>query len=217
MKTKLAAGLCLASLLVCAEVDHRETSERSYPLAAGARLTVENTNGRVQLRTYDGREVRVTVKEHWRADSPEDLAAGRAAVKLAAAPSAAGLRLYVDQPCRCDEGRPFWGRRGYRARFDLVIDVPADAPLEIATINGEIEAEFPPALSADIRFKTFNGQAYTDFDVAALPSAAPRFERVGGKAMYRADKFTGVRIASGGVEHRFETLNGNIRILKRGN
>jgi len=57
------------------------------------------------------------------------------------------------------------------------------------SVNGTIDATFPPGLSADLRVKTMNGHAYTDFDAKALTPPA-------------------------GPELRFETVNGDIRIGK---
>lgn len=84
------------------------------------------------------------------------------------------------------------------------------------TVNGTIEASFRPNLSADVRVKTFNGGAYTDFDVKPLPNAAPVAERRNGRFVYRSDRSTGMRIGNGGPEFKFDTLNGNIRIINRG-
>jgi hypothetical protein len=84
------------------------------------------------------------------------------------------------------------------------------------TINGSIEASFRPNLSADVRVKTFNGGAYTDFDATMLPHAQPAADTSHGRFVYRADKTTALRIGAGGPELKFETLNGEIRIIKRG-
>jgi hypothetical protein len=84
------------------------------------------------------------------------------------------------------------------------------------TVNGTIEASFRPNLSADVRVKTFNGQAYTDFDATALPGLSPVSERRDGKFIYRSDRSTGLRIGNGGPEFKFDTLNGSIRIINRG-
>jgi hypothetical protein len=84
------------------------------------------------------------------------------------------------------------------------------------SINGTIEASFRPGLSADVRVKTFNGHAYTDFDVTPLPALAPVSERRDGKFIYRSDRFNGMRIGNGGPEFKFDTLNGSIRIINRG-
>jgi hypothetical protein len=84
------------------------------------------------------------------------------------------------------------------------------------TINGAIEVSFRPNLSADVRVKTFNGHAYTDFDATALPGLSPVSERRDGKFIYRSDRSTGMRIGNGGPEFKFDTLNGSIRIINRG-
>lgn len=84
------------------------------------------------------------------------------------------------------------------------------------TINGTIEASFRPNLAADVRVKTFNGHAYTDFDVTALPALAASPERRDGKFIYHSDRSAGMRIGNGGPQLKFDTLNGNIRIINRG-
>ncbi len=89
-------------------------------------------------------------------------------------------------------------------------------PVSFKTVNGSIEASFRPNLSADVRVKTFNGGAYTDFDATALPRVQSVAERRRGRFVYRADKSTSLRIGAGGPEIKFQTLNGDIRILKRG-
>jgi len=84
------------------------------------------------------------------------------------------------------------------------------------TVNGSIETSFRPNLSADVRVKTFNGQAYTDFDATALPAISAVSERRDGKFIYRSDRSVGLRIGNGGPEFNFDTLNGSIRIINRG-
>ena len=86
------------------------------------------------------------------------------------------------------------------------------------TVNGDVEVGFPAAPSADFRIKTMHGEAYSDFDVTALPKAPPvREERreKGGKYVYRSDGAFGVRAGKGGPEIRLETLTGDILIAKR--
>ena len=84
------------------------------------------------------------------------------------------------------------------------------------TVNGGIEASFRPNLNADVRVKTFNGHAYTDYDVTALPTTAGHGERRDGKFVYHSNDFSGMRIGTGGPEFKFDTLNGSIRIINRG-
>jgi len=83
------------------------------------------------------------------------------------------------------------------------------------SFNGKLDVTFQPALSADLRLKTFNGHAYTDFDVTTLPVAAEPGERRNGKFVYKTDRVTNMRVGSGGPELKFETFNGDIHITKQ--
>lgn len=85
---------------------------------------------------------------------------------------------------------------------------------DFKTINGNVELRFTQGLAADFRFKTFNGGIYSDFPVTALPVHAIQEEHHGGKFVFRADRYTGVRVSSGGPEIKVENLNGDIRILE---
>jgi hypothetical protein len=241
--------------MLLAAVEHSETITKSFTVAGPGRILVDNINGSIRVTGHAGRDVRVIVREHWRADSPEKLAEGRTAVRLDATQTGDEVKLYVDGPFRRRDGTSFSGRTGYSFRHEFDIAVPRTAetlirnvngsvelegigggsahtvngriraglsanpaaPISFKTINGEIEVEFQPGLAADLRFKTFNGKVYTDFEFDALPRGPARIERAGARSVYRMDRFSGVRVGGGGVEHRFETLNGNIRILRRGN
>jgi hypothetical protein len=83
------------------------------------------------------------------------------------------------------------------------------------SLNGAVDVSFQPALSADLRLKTFNGSVYTDFDVTSLPPTASVAERRDGKFIYRSDRFYGVRAGAGGPELKFDAFNGNIYIRSR--
>ena len=84
------------------------------------------------------------------------------------------------------------------------------------TVNGSIETSFRGNLNADVRVKTFNGQAFTDYDLTALPRMVAAGERRDGKFVYHSDDFNGMRIGNGGPELKYDTLNGSIRIINRG-
>jgi hypothetical protein len=88
------------------------------------------------------------------------------------------------------------------------------APSQFHTVNGSIQATFAGDLAADLRMKTFNGDLYTDYDVAPLPATVDRADRQG-VHIYRANAYTVVRAGRGGPELTFETVNGDVRILRR--
>lgn len=82
------------------------------------------------------------------------------------------------------------------------------------SINGALDMYFPPGLSADLLFKTFNGEIYSDFDVTATASIKPTVEQHDGKFVYRGNRARGGRVGRGGPELLFDAFNGNIRLHK---
>ncbi|MPR35639.1 DUF4097 family beta strand repeat-containing protein [Salmonirosea aquatica] len=93
------------------------------------------------------------------------------------------------------------------------------APAEASTyytLNGDIKISYPANLSADLQFKTFQGEFYTDFSqVEVLPARVVKNqEQRGDKTVYKLNQTTSVRIGKGGKNLRFETFNGSVYIKK---
>lgn len=86
---------------------------------------------------------------------------------------------------------------------------------DFGSINGSVDLHFVHGLSADFRFKTFNGGVYTDFPMTSLPSQPASAENRNGKFVFRSDRYTGGRVGAGGPEIKADSLNGNIRILEQ--
>lgn len=83
------------------------------------------------------------------------------------------------------------------------------------SLNGTVEVAFQPGLNADMRLKTFNGNAYTDFEVTALPTPAASSGREGARYVYKRDRMSAVRAGAGGPVLTFDAFNGDIKIRKR--
>jgi len=92
-----------------------------------------------------------------------------------------------------------------------------EAASDFGSLNGDVDIAFRPGLSADVWLKTFNGSAYTDFEVSSLPSRPPVREARDGKFVYKTNQFYGVRVGQGGPELKFDAFNGDIRIRSRQN
>jgi hypothetical protein len=95
-----------------------------------------------------------------------------------------------------------------KARFDK--NPTGDSTFQ--TVNGNLEMWLQPGLSAELRFKTFSGEARTDFDVEPLPYEKVVEQQDGDRRVYRMREWSRVRVARGGPQLSFETLNGNILI-----
>lgn len=89
-------------------------------------------------------------------------------------------------------------------------------PVEFRTVNGAIDVTFQPGLNADLLVETMHGDAYTDFEVAPMPTQVS-IDRSAGGRRFRLDRIRKLRVGAGGLEYRFKTLNGTIKIRKNGN
>jgi hypothetical protein len=85
------------------------------------------------------------------------------------------------------------------------------AACHFATVNGKVDVSFPAGLSADLSFKTMNGEVYTDFPYTyrALETTS---DTSGTHHHYKSRGQFGARIAAGGPELSFSTINGDILI-----
>jgi hypothetical protein len=84
------------------------------------------------------------------------------------------------------------------------------------TVNGAVEVSFQPGLSADLQYKTMHGGIYTDFDLSAMPATvAGKADQKNGRFVYRSHGYSSGRVGQGGPLMSFETINGEIRILKK--
>ena len=86
---------------------------------------------------------------------------------------------------------------------------------DFGSINGDVVLAMAGNFAADLRFKTFNGAVYTDYELTALPHTPAVAERRGSKFIFKSDRFTGGRVGAGGPEIKLENLNGDIRVVAR--
>jgi DUF4097 and DUF4098 domain-containing protein YvlB len=90
--------------------------------------------------------------------------------------------------------------------------------MSFSSLNGDIDITFPPDLKANVKVKTDNGEAYSDFDIKIDPSKRQPIVEDGdsnqGRHRVRFDRGTWGTINGGGPDMQFTTLNGNIYIRK---
>jgi hypothetical protein len=102
---------------------------------------------------------------------------------------------------------------------DVSVNYTTNPPDESSyyTINGNIKVTYQPNLSADLQFKSMQGDFYTDFpEVQLLPASVSKVrEKKGDGFVYKLNTSTAVRFGKGGKTFKFETLNGNVYIKKQ--
>lgn len=78
------------------------------------------------------------------------------------------------------------------------------------TLNGNINAYLPKDLNADVTFKTFQGDFYTNFaNAKTTPTRVESSKREDG-FIYRIGGKSNIQINRGGINLDFETFNGNV-------
>lgn len=83
-------------------------------------------------------------------------------------------------------------------------------------LNGDITSTFPVDLSADIGFKSYNGEFFTDFDFAhSNQSAVLKVNESRSGTKYKLEEKSSIIVGSGGVALMFETLNGNMYVKRK--
>jgi hypothetical protein len=102
---------------------------------------------------------------------------------------------------------------------DVTVTYLSNPPDESSyyTINGSIRVSYQADLSADLHFKSMNGDFFTDFpDAQRLPASVRKDkEKKGDGLVYKLNATTAVRLGKGGKTFKFETLNGNVYIKKQ--
>ena len=78
-----------------------------------------------------------------------------------------------------------------------------EGPIQIKTINGFVDMDWQPKAATDLRFKSINGEIYTNFDI--------RLDK--GSSAY--SKRLNTSLNGGGKLVQLETINGNIYFRKK--
>jgi DUF4097 and DUF4098 domain-containing protein YvlB len=135
MKAFLMGALAFALPLCAIAAEHKDTWQRTFPLAGSGegKLAVEIINGNIQVVGDNGRDIRVTVNEEYRADRDEDLATVRNDFKLQISHEGNSVRLYLDPPKYQNRGRD---RNRMHFRHDIDVLVPREIAVSLRTING---------------------------------------------------------------------------------
>lgn len=85
------------------------------------------------------------------------------------------------------------------------------------TLNGNINAFYPKGLRADMTFKSFNGDFYTNIEKLEYKTAVVEKKKTGktdGLA-YQVDSRSAISVGGGGVSLDFETFNGDVFVKEQ--
>jgi len=175
----------LGTATAWAETTEEERFEQTVAIASDGRVSLENTNGHVNVTTWNRDEVLISALKTARARGGDDAREILDEVKIRVEESADGVTIETDLP----RGR--W-MRGTSASVAYELKVPASVSLDLRSTNGQITVE---GVDGEEGLRTTNG--------------AIRASRLGGSL--RAETTNG-KIEALGVAGtlRAETTNGAI-------
>ena len=90
-------------------------------------------------------------------------------------------------------------------------------PVSMKSVNGKMTLAMPRGSNAEFRIKTLNGRIYSDFAMMAGASATASESSDGMKRIWRSDRFSNLKVGSGGPAISIDGLNGEIQILEKKN
>jgi DUF4097 and DUF4098 domain-containing protein YvlB len=191
MKKAYLAGTAALLLSAAGVADVKETEEHSFEVNSGARISLENINGNIEISSGSGKEVSLTVyKKAGKQEYLDELK-----VDIDAAEDY--VRIETRHPDR--KGWFNWGN-GNSGSVSYVLVVPADVNLDaIETVNGDVEIE---SIEGDVKASTVNGT----LEVSGL-MANVRLETVNGSV--RADFLE----LGGDQRVDAEAVNGKITVM----
>jgi DUF4097 and DUF4098 domain-containing protein YvlB len=89
-----------------------------------------------------------------------------------------------------------------------------DKPCRFYTLNGDINAWFQKGLTANMAFKSFNGEFYSNVkSLESLPASVEK-EQTDGEIKYKVNG-NRFKIGNGGALLDFETFNGNVYLKEK--
>lgn len=96
-------------------------------------------------------------------------------------------------------------------------EIAPNKPMSFISMNANVDVTLPANTKANLRIRTDNGAAYSDFEIQVASSTPPTVEdgrRRGGTFRLQTDRTINGTINGGGPDFEIRTLNGNIYLRK---
>lgn len=140
--------LLLAGTLAYAET-FQDTIERTLPFPAGNRLSVSNTNGDIEVSTWDRDEVKIVADKKVKSSNEGRAKEAFEALKVVIDESSGGITVSTEYPKSMGG---WFGNVNSQVRYS--IQIPHQADLELDTVNGKVTVE---GVQGQIGLESTNG------------------------------------------------------------
>jgi DUF4097 and DUF4098 domain-containing protein YvlB len=131
-----------------------QTFDRTYDVRPGARLVLDNVNGRVIVTAWNQPRIRVRAEQH--VESHDRASAQKTMASLVnVSADANGLRIHTNYPKNNDGFFAWLAGMNVETRVNYEIVVPRSMNLDVETVNGTVTAS---NVNGVLRFSTTNGR-----------------------------------------------------------
>jgi len=161
--TSIPAGLVLVAVLLISvgltPTVHAETAterfEQTVDVTAGVEITLRNTNGKVEIRTWDHDAVEIVAEKRVRVRDRDASQEALEAIEIQIDRSNGKLDIRTELP-RDSSGVVAWlfGRH-VEASVSYELRIPASAHLDVVTVNGSVLSSGP---EGEQRLRSTNGR-----------------------------------------------------------
>jgi hypothetical protein len=204
----LALGVCLAMVGGLAPgragaAEIKRSTERTFDLAPGGTLTIDNQNGRVTVEGWDQPRARVQIVRVVRATDAEKAEAYLRALRAEIDVGGNRLTITSRYPKR-KESVGFWdliGQRIASAQIHYYVQVPRETRLNLATTNGPVRVR---GTRGDLQTETTNG----GIDISSVVGAVAAHTTNGSIELSDVDGTAKGETTNGGVTAVLRGLEG---------
>ncbi len=154
----LAALLTFAAVLLAARpavADEIERIDETHPFREGALLDVRNTNGGIEISTWDRAEVRIEAEKRARGRDSDAVREALAQIRVRVEPRDGGLEIETELPTHRGGFLSWLSGRDVSVDVQYRITLPRRADLEAQSVNGGLKIA---GLSGRLRLRTTNGK-----------------------------------------------------------
>ena len=132
-------------------IDLDETVEQSLPFAPGDSLDLENVNGQIHITGWDRNEIHIEARKRARGASDSELQNALDGLEVVIEERDGGVSVITRYPRR-SESR--YSRDRVSLSVDYRVTLPANADLDLETVNGKIWVE---GVIGDLKMASTNG------------------------------------------------------------
>jgi DUF4097 and DUF4098 domain-containing protein YvlB len=190
--------LTLAAVSASA-AEQKETIDRTYDVHPGARLSVDNVNGRVTVTSWDQPRIRVHAEKTASGWDSEDVRTALREVKVDIQARPDGVSVKTVEPDKSFGFLDFLLGHHVNRAVTYEITVPRATNLDLETVNGSVHVS---EVSGTLKLDTTNGK----IDVSRCAGTVDASTTNGG---IHAELLS----VTPGKTMRFETTNGHITIV----